>query len=222
MLEKLKSLANRVAHRARPLPAGGAVTPAPPVQGREMPSFYYDEAFSRKPDFQVPFYKSSYYPTWLLVVDRLRRYGCERILDVGCGPGQFAQLCDDWGFQSYVGIDFSAVALDMARAKAPRFEFRVGDIKDKATYEGIGFNAIVCMEVLEHIDDDGAVISCFPEGVRCLMTVPNFPYRSHVRHFETEGAVMERYGGYFTEFTVRRIKGVRAETEQFYLMDAVR
>ena len=218
MVARLKELVRRVVNHAPPPPA----SPSPPVQGREMPSFYYDEAFSRKPDFQVPFYKAAYYPTWLLVVDRLRRYGCERILDVGCGPGQFAQLCDDWAFESYVGLDFSPLALDLARAKAPRFVFRQGDIRDRATYEGLDFNAIVCMEVLEHVEDDGAVISCFPAGVRCLMTVPNFPYRSHVRHFEREQAVTARYRDYFAEFSVRRLKGVRADTEQFFLIDGVR
>jgi SAM-dependent methyltransferase len=187
-----------------------------------MPPFYYDAAFHKEPNFQVPFYKSSYYPTWLVVVDRLHRYGCNSILDVGCGPGQFAALIEDAGFSSYTGLDFSSVAIQMAQARTPGFQFRAGDVRQKTTYEGLTFDAIVCMEVLEHIEEDLAVLSCFPPGTRCLMTVPNFPWRSHVRHFESEEAVRHRYGEFFQELTVTRLKGVRTDTEQFYLLDGVR
>jgi SAM-dependent methyltransferase len=195
---------------------------SPSASGKEMPNFYYDEAFSKDTNFQVPFYKSPYYPTWTVVVDRLRRYGCQRILDVGCGPGQFAALISDSGFQSYTGLDFSAVAIQMAQERVPHFKFRSGDVRLPATYGGLDCDAVICMEVLEHIEEDFAVLSCFPRGSRCLMTVPNFPWRSHVRHFTSEQAVADRYGEFFTDFSVSRLKGIRAETDQFYLMDGIR
>jgi hypothetical protein len=78
------------------------------------------------------------------------------------------------------------------------------------------------MEVLEHIAEDFAVLSCFPPGTRCLMTVPNFPWRSHVRHFRSEDAVTQRYGRFFDDFSVTRIKGVRTDDEQFFLLDGIR
>jgi len=221
VVKKLNRLIRRIGARLRSS-SQRATVPSGPVPGREMPSFYYDEAFNNNPDFQVPFYRSSYYPTWLVVVDRLRRYGRKKILDVGCGPGQFAALCDDCGFPSYTGLDFSSVALDKARARTPRFQFRTADIREPATYEGLDFDAIVCMEVLEHLENDAAVLSCFPAGMRCLMTVPNFPYRSHVRHFDTEQAVIDRYQPFFGEVSVLRLKGVRDDTEQFFLIDGVR
>ena len=187
-----------------------------------MPDSYYDTAFQTNSRFHVPFYNSSYYGTWLVIVDRLRRYGCERVLDVGCGPGQFASLIDDSGFADYTGIDFSRAATDIARQRAPRFQFRTGDVRDPSVYAGLEFDAIVCTEVLEHIEDDLAVISCFPTGTRCLMTVPNFPWRSHVRHFETAESVTTRYGSFFDGMSVTRLKGAGNETDQFYLMDGVR
>ncbi len=187
-----------------------------------MPSVYYDGAFQDDPHFQVPFYKSPYYGTWLVVVDRLRRYGCKSVLDVGCGPGQFAALVEDSGFCSYSGLDFSAVAVQMAKERAPRFLFRTGDVREPATYDGLEFDAVVCMEVLEHIEEDLSVLSCFPAGKRCLMTVPNFPWRSHVRHFDSEEAVIRRYAAFFSDYSVTRLKGVRNDTNQFYLLDGIR
>lgn len=201
-------------------PSGGSRSGS--LAGSEMPDFYYDAAFHKDPSFRVPFYRSSYYPTWLVVVDRLHRYGCTSILDVGCGPGQFAALIGDSGFRSYTGLDFSPVAIQMAHARTPQFHFRAGDVRQKTTYEGLAFDAIVCMEVLEHIEEDFAVLSCFRPGTRCLMTVPNFPWRSHVRHFESEEAVRRRYAEFFEELSVTRLKGVRSDTEQFYLLDGVR
>jgi SAM-dependent methyltransferase len=192
------------------------------IGGREMPSFYYDEAFRADEHFNAPFYQSPYYPTWLVVVDRLRHYGCRRILDVGCGPGQFAGLVDDWGFESYVGLDFSAVAIGKARERVPRFVYRSGDVRAEATYQGLDFDAIVCMEVLEHIEEDLTILSCFPRGTRCMITVPNFPWRSHVRHFDSADAARERYFAFFEDLSVTRLKGVRNPTSQFFLLDGTR
>jgi SAM-dependent methyltransferase len=192
------------------------------LAGEEMAEAYYDAAFQNNPRFHLPFYRTSYYPTWLVIVDRLRRYGCERILDVGCGPGQFASLIKDSGFSSYIGIDFSQAATDMARQRTPSFEFRTGDVRDPAVYAGLEFDAIVCTEVLEHVKEDDAVLSCFPEGTRCLMTVPNFPWRSHVRHFDTADSASRRYGGFFDGLSVTRLKGAANETDQFFLLDGVR
>ena len=76
--------------------------------------------------------------------------------------------------------------------------------RDPASNSGLATCAIpLCMppsvrcdrvtEVLEHVLDDFAVIPCFPAGTRCLMTFPNFPWRSHVRYFETAESVSARY-----------------------------
>ena len=108
-----------------------------------MPDVYYDDAFHRDSEFQVPFYKSSYYPTWLIIIDRLRRYGCRAILDVGCGPGQFAALVEDSGFHSYTGLDFSSVAIEMAQARTRRSHFKVGDVRRVETYDGLEFGLLV-------------------------------------------------------------------------------
>jgi len=195
---------------------------SPPAASGEMPDSYYDMAFKTNPKFHVEFYNSSYYGTWLVIVDRLRRYHCDSILDVGCGPGQFASLIDDSGFTGYTGIDFSRTATDMARQRAPRFQFRTGDVRDPAVYAGLEFDAIVCTEVLEHVLDDFAVIACFPAGTRCLMTFPNFPWRSHVRYFETAESVSARYGAFFDGMSVTRLKGAGNATNQFYLLDGIR
>ena len=55
---------------------------------------------------------STYYHLWRAVLDKLKPR-CS-ILDVGCGPGQFAKLCVEDGHLC-VGIDFSQVAIEQGR-----------------------------------------------------------------------------------------------------------
>jgi SAM-dependent methyltransferase len=190
--------------------------------GTELPASWYDSVFKRAQHYHQPFYLSAYYPTWTVIADRLQRYGARRILDVGCGPGQFAQLLYDWGFEHYIGIDFSSQAIEISRKLVPEYEFRIADARSPASYEGVEYDAIVCTEVLEHVEDDFAVISCFRSGAPCLCTVPNFPYKSHVRHFASAEEVTARYRQFFNALTVTRLKGTRDPDEQFFLMDGQR
>jgi SAM-dependent methyltransferase len=226
MLRRLKRLARALG--GRPAAASGAPEKrrgedrAAYARGEERAASYYDEVFRSNSHFLLPFYESPYYPTWLLIADRLRRYGCKAILDIGSGPGQFAELMDDAGFPSYLGVDFSDEAVEQAQRRAPRFRFAVGDARSSAVYEDTAFDAIVCMEVLEHVEEDLAIVSNMPTGIRCLMTVPNFPFRSHVRHFDDEDSVLSRYGRFFDDPTVTRLKGVRTANEQFFLLDGIR
>jgi SAM-dependent methyltransferase len=190
--------------------------------GTERPSTWYDQAYSSNESYHTPFYQSCYYGTWLVVVDRLQRYGCKKILDIGCGPGQFAELVLDWQFPKYTGVDFSAVAIEKAQQAVPQYKFVIADVLKPGAYRDFEFDCIVSMEVLEHIEADTAVVSSFPPGIRCLVTVPNFPYVSHVRHFDTCESVANRYGRFFTDATITRLKGTRDEFEQFFLLDGVR
>jgi SAM-dependent methyltransferase len=190
--------------------------------GAELASTWYDDAYRTKDAYKQPFFLSPYYSLWTVIVDRLHRYGARRLLDVGCGPGQFAELVRDWGFEHYTGIDFSPQAIQMARSVVPEFDFVVADARCANSYRTIDYDAIVCTEVLEHIEDDFGVLSCFRPDAPCLCTVPNFPYESHVRHFRSTTEVMDRYGGFFEALTVTRIKGTSGRDVQYFLMDGLR
>src|SRR5205085_1343346 len=104
----------------------------------------------------------------------IRRGGIRRVLEVGCGPGHLANLLLDQGVQEYVGLDFSPKAVAIARKVAPRARFLVGDARSSELYSRFDYDAVICTEVLEHIEDDGLVVSQFRPGTRCLCSVPNF------------------------------------------------
>jgi SAM-dependent methyltransferase len=60
-----------------------------------------------------------------LAVDTVAEYDAPRVLDVGCGSGRIGEfVLEEAGAQHYVGVDFSAPMIELARA---RLEHRFGD-----------------------------------------------------------------------------------------------
>lgn len=193
---------------------------------REIPieegSDWYDRMYAANTAYHCEYNRSRYYFLWTVIADRIRRGGLRKILEVGCGPGQLARLLLDQGIGGYVGLDFSATAIEMARRSNPGGEFLVDDARTSRLYREADYDAILCTEVLEHIDDDLAVVSRFPLGTRCLCTVPNFMCNSHVRCFEDASAVAGRYGRYFAGFDVLALRGTGDQGEVYFLFDGIR
>lgn len=183
---------------------------------------WYDHAFATTKGYCAHYTQSSYYFLWTVIGDRIHRAGIGRILEIGCGPGQFAQLLFDQGIESYTGLDFSPKAIEMARASVPRGRFVVDDARTSDLYSQVEHEAIICTEVLEHIPDDLVVVSRFGPGKRCLCTVPNFPYESHVRHFEDGAAVASRYQRFFRDFDVVTLRSPAAADVRYFLFEGVR
>jgi SAM-dependent methyltransferase len=79
-----------------------------------------------------------------LVVAAYAASGQERVLDVGCGSGGLVPALQRFGYNRYLGIDLSAVAVAAAASHArENTAFRVvdGDKLDAAdTYDSIVFN----------------------------------------------------------------------------------
>jgi SAM-dependent methyltransferase len=92
----------------------------------------------------------------------LRSAGARRVADVGCGEGALtAALLADGAFTEIVAADVSSRALEIAERRLrldrmpPRQRDRVRLIQSALTYRDqrlAGFDALVLMEVIEHID----------------------------------------------------------------------
>ena len=92
----------------------------------------------------------------------LRSTGARRVADVGCGEGALtAALLADQAFTEIVAADVSSRALEIAERRLrldrmpPRQRDRIRLIQSALTYRDqrlAGFDAIVLMEVIEHVD----------------------------------------------------------------------
>ena len=74
-----------------------------------------------------------------------------RVLDVCCGPGMISAAAARRGAQ-IVGLDFSAAAVDIARASVPAAEFHEGDAQN-LPFDDSSFDAVVCGFGIIHLPD---------------------------------------------------------------------
>jgi 2-polyprenyl-3-methyl-5-hydroxy-6-metoxy-1,4-benzoquinol methylase len=100
------------------------------------------------------------------------------VLDAGCGEGFVTEwLRDALPGAAITGLDAREEALAEASRRVPEAGLRVGDVHD-LPYRDRAFDLVVCTEVLEHVEDPGAVLrelSRVSRG-RVLVTVPHEPF----------------------------------------------
>jgi SAM-dependent methyltransferase len=78
-----------------------------------------------------------------------------RVLEIGCGPGFYAELHFDLGVRSYTGIDLTDVLLGQLRERFPAYRFVQNDVT-RDTLQG-EFDLVLMIDVAEHIIADEAM-----------------------------------------------------------------
>lgn len=106
-----------------------------------------------------------------------------RVLDVGCGGGLLSEAMAAEGAQ-VTGIDLSEQLIDIARLhlleSGLKADYRVISAEAMAGEQPAGFDAVTCMEMLEHVPDPQAIVqACFdllkPGGRLFLSTINRTP-----------------------------------------------
>lgn len=99
------------------------------------------------------------------------------VLDVGCGNGVISRSLGARGFNVY-GIDVSDKTIEKARQlnTLPNVKFDVISA-EQLVAEGKKYNAVICSEVLEHLNKPGGLLEVLHESVTddgvLIVTVPN-------------------------------------------------
>lgn len=111
-----------------------------------------------------------------------------RVLDVGCGFGGHSVAVLRWGASQVVGLDIDAYYVNLSEKNAatnPHInpalaEFRVADITDRKVLDELGsqsFDAILIMDVLEHVKDLPRALEALRYLLRpggfCVAGIPN-------------------------------------------------
>jgi ubiquinone/menaquinone biosynthesis C-methylase UbiE len=87
-----------------------------------------------------------------LVMSRLNKLPCGKLLDVACGPGMMAESCVDQGFH-YFGIDISKAMIAECRRKCADLDaanFYVGKMQN-LPFPDSSFDVLLCMGGLEYV-----------------------------------------------------------------------
>lgn len=171
---------------------------APKVQLLEISSSLYNDSYKSggsAGNYHRHYKQSFYYPSWQQAMSYLLPLNRDTsILEIGCGPGQFANMLFDNGFTNYIGFDYAAEGVALAKQNNPERanQFVVGDAFQTELMEK-EYGLVICFEVLEHVQNDLTLLQRIRPGTRVLLSVPNFNDPYHVRYFKNKDEVWERY-----------------------------
>lgn len=101
-------------------------------------------------------------PLRLDYIDRTVGLSGKRVLDVGCGGGILSESMAARG-ADVTGIDLGEKALKVAQLhkleSGAKVEYRLVSVEALADEQPENFDAVTCMEMLEHVPDPAAVIA---------------------------------------------------------------
>jgi 2-polyprenyl-6-hydroxyphenyl methylase / 3-demethylubiquinone-9 3-methyltransferase len=147
--------------------------PAEVERFRRIASEWWDQNGKFRPLHQLgparlQFVRDELVRHFALATGGLRPLTGLRILDVGCGGGLVSEPLGRMG-ATVTGIDPGRENVEAARAHAEpqglAIDYRVTTIEDLAA-RGETFDAIVCLEVVEHVPDVGAFLKTCARCVR--------------------------------------------------------
>ena len=92
-----------------------------------------------------------------------------KILDVGCGGGILSEALAKAGAR-VTGLDLSEASLQVARQHAQEeglaIDYRYESVQDLAEKQNGQFDAITCMEMLEHVPEPAKVIAACAQALK--------------------------------------------------------
>lgn len=162
--------------------------------GKELNKNYYNEVFSNGGNNKI-YHKEHSEVVWNAVWTRIGNLIKEeysekaKILDIGCGPGQFAESLLKFKPEQYLGIDFSDVAITLAKQRLQgnnNFSFLNESVLE-CDFENLSFdyNVVVTTEFLEHVNDDLGIIKKIKTNTKIYATFPDEDADGHVRFYSS-------------------------------------
>ena len=194
---------------------------------------WYDAAYAEYPPYADTPMKAMYQKAARLIPRSAP------VVDLGCGSGYLASALDELGtyIGDYVGLDYSPVAIDMARAcfqnrqliiaefekfNENRYNFYTEDLRNweprvsNDTHKTI----FTCFEVLEHLDSDTDLVALVPARSRFIFSVPNYWSRSHIRTYDSVGMAFNRFPQ--LKYNAWHILPTKQPEAAIYLYDTIR
>ena len=155
---------------------------------KELSKEYYDEYYLDSEAYHWHYSKLVHYPMW----EKALSLCGDKVFEIGCGSGQFANMVSD-AKKGCFGFDASSEAIKIAMGlNSPYAYFDIKGFEDYVIYP-IDYDTYVAFEILEHVKNDRGLLDRIPHGKLVLFSVPNFDYASHVRIFENEKVIYQRY-----------------------------
>jgi 2-polyprenyl-3-methyl-5-hydroxy-6-metoxy-1,4-benzoquinol methylase len=179
--------------------------------GQELSKQWYDEVFDQGGSegmYFLNYRETPWYPVWTRIIEILKEKNSTKILDIGCGPGQFAHcVLDAIDTIEYTGLDFSSSAITSAQAIGLPATFIEADALT-FNYSSIEYDVVISTEFLEHVHGDKEILSKIAQGTLIIATLPNMDSDGHVRFLskDNEEAISEIVNRYSDICTILNIE----------------
>jgi len=138
------------------------VDPAEIAKFEELASRWWDKQGEFKPLHEIN-------PLRLHFIDERVQLNGKRVLDVGCGGGILSESMAKLG-ADVTAIDMGKAPLSVAKLHAMESEVEVNyqqiTVEELAEQQPHSFDAVSCMEMLEHVPDPGSVIKACQKLVK--------------------------------------------------------
>lgn len=139
---------------------------------------------SATPDYGYSSSDHSHTHDYLLdpVLENLRKINPKRIFEVGCGNGSLThKVSEEFAI---IGIDSSQSGIRQAKIHFPSLEVFVGSAYDDLSAEYGEFDAVISLEVIEHLYDPrkylGRIWDLLEPGGSLILTTPYHGYLKNV------------------------------------------
>jgi SAM-dependent methyltransferase len=150
----------------------------------------------------------------LFLMDKWKLFnGCKKVLDAGCGRGEFLEL--NPYKTKVIGVDI--IKEEVKKLKEKGLDVQYADLKEKLPFKDNSFDGVLNSHVLEHLDPEEGIkmISEFkrvltPGGI-LVIAVPNFSFKrfysdySHKRPYPKEALFRILYDSNF--YSIKIING---------------
>lgn len=141
-----------------------------------------------------------------ILIHEVKKVSPEKVLDAGCGSGRLALQMAEAGF-NIEGIDFEVKALELAEKIRDKMGLKVnfhqGSLAEPEAPTLGPYDAAICSEVLEHIENYPQVVKNLARltksGGYLFITVPKDP-----KLF----SVLDEYGGHLRRFEFQQLREV--------------
>ena len=124
-------------------------------------------------------------PLRLKFIDDYVHLQGKNILDVGCGGGILSEAMAKTGANHVTGIDLAIKSLKIAQLHAlqdqvTNVDYRMISVEDLAVEKPLYYDAVTCMEMLEHVPDPASVVRACAAlvrsgGIICFSTINRNP-----------------------------------------------
>jgi 2-polyprenyl-3-methyl-5-hydroxy-6-metoxy-1,4-benzoquinol methylase len=156
--------------------------------GTEKDSKFYDAAYHRA-KYLTHYTLTRWYERFQLTANRIGLD--ERVLEIGCGTGQLANLLFDEQKRTYKGYDFSERAIEVCNGlDLDPMSFEVGNAYNHELYKD--YDVFLCCETLEHLQDK-EVLKLVEKGKKIVLSLPDFAADNHLFHIQSKEDLISRY-----------------------------